>query len=60
MNGLSHLPTATIKRRIDEIREDLKAAREDSSLRGAEREELIADLRSDLARYRDELEFRTC
>jgi hypothetical protein len=58
--NIEHLPTATIKRRIDEIRQDIRAAHEDSSLRGGEREELLADLRGDLSRYREELENRTC
>lgn len=55
---LADLPASTILRRITEVREDIKATREDSSLRGAEREELIADLRSDLTRYQEELEYR--
>lgn len=58
--NIEHLPTAIIKRRIDEIREDIKSARADSSLGTAEREDLLADLRADLHRYRGELEFRTC
>lgn len=56
--NLANLPTTAIVRRILELREEIKSAREDSSLRGAEREELLADLRSDLSNYRDELEYR--
>jgi hypothetical protein len=55
---IANLPTATIVRRIAELREEIKDALEDSSLRGVERADLLADLRGDLGLYRDELEYR--
>lgn len=58
MDRIERLPTEYIRCRIAELREEIAAVREDSSIRGQERADLMGDLLGDLSRLHDELEYR--